>query len=156
MRNRSTKTNGFKAQSFRRLTRADLPTFDQEAKSLILAAMDIGCIGRISSKGHCILHNNTGGTASVPPNLTSQNRTAQNARADMRRLMVEHHAEVPSSDSTQGPSPAQESTVAQAFIQYSTAFTAWFDAQECSLPADALLKVTFDESGQPLFEVMPG
>ncbi|MFG3403724.1 hypothetical protein [Streptomyces sp. NPDC048142] len=156
MRNRSTKTNGFKAPSFRRLTRADLPTFDQEAKSLILAAMDIGCVGRISSKGHCILHNNTGGTASVPPNLTSQNRTAQNARADMRRLMAEHHAEVPSSDSTQGPRPAQEITVAQAFIQHSTTFAAWFDAQDGSLPADASLKVTFDEFDQPLFEIMRG
>lgn len=154
MRNRSTKMNGSKVPAFRRLTRADLPTFDQEAKSLILGAMDIGCVGRISSKGHCILHNNTGGTASVPPNLTSQNRTAQNARADMRRLMAEHHVDVPSSDSTQEPRPAQEITVAQGFIQHSTAFTAWFDAQEGSLPADTPLKVTFDESDQPHFEVI--
>lgn len=47
----------------------------------------------------------------------------------MRRLMAEHHAEVPSSDSTQEPRLAQEITVAQAFIQHNTAFTAWFDAQ---------------------------
>ncbi|MDX3020066.1 hypothetical protein [Streptomyces acidiscabies] len=154
MRNRSTKANGFKASPFRRLTRADLPTFDREAKSLVLAAMNIGCVGRISTKGHCILHNNTGGTASVPPNLTSQNRTAQNARADVRRLMAEHHADVPSSDSAQEPRPARETTVAQAFIQYSAEFTAWFDAREDSFPADTPLKVTFDESGRPLFEVI--
>lgn len=72
----------------------------------------------------------------------------------MRRLMAEHHAEVPSSDSTQEPRPAQEITVAQAFIQHSTAFTTWFDAQEGSLPADTPLKVTFDESGHALFEVI--
>lgn len=67
------------------------------------------------------MHNNNGGTASVPPNLTTQSRTAQNTSADMRRLMAEHHAEVPSSDSAQEPIPAQEITVAQAFIQHSTA-----------------------------------
>lgn len=53
MRNRSTKVNGPMAPAFRRLIRADLPTFDQAAKSLILGAVDIGCMGRISSKGHC-------------------------------------------------------------------------------------------------------
>ncbi|MFI1408794.1 hypothetical protein ACH4Y0_02470 [Streptomyces sp. NPDC020707] len=76
------------------------------------------------------------------------------ARADMRRLMAERHAEVPSSGSTQEPRPAQEITAAQAFIQHSTASTAWFDAQEGSLPADTPLKVAFDESDQPLFEVI--
>ncbi|MGW0577940.1 hypothetical protein ACWD25_18655 [Streptomyces sp. NPDC002920] len=44
--------------------------------------------------------------------------------------------------------------MAQAFIQRSTAFTGWFDAQEGSLPADTSLKVTFDESDQPHFEVI--
>ncbi|MFD4475907.1 hypothetical protein ACFWPU_07305 [Streptomyces sp. NPDC058471] len=68
--------------------------------------------------------------------------------------MVEHHAEVPSSDSNHEPRPAQEITVVQAFIQHSTAFTTWFDAQEGSLPADTPLKVTFDESGHALFEVI--
>ncbi|NUQ96166.1 MAG: hypothetical protein HOY79_06235 [Streptomyces sp.] len=68
--------------------------------------------------------------------------------------MAEHHAQVPSSDSTQEPRPAQEITVAQAFIQHSTAFTTRFDAQEGSLPADTPLTVTFDESGQALFEVI--
>ncbi|MFK0179647.1 hypothetical protein ACIQVR_27175 [Streptomyces xanthochromogenes] len=116
--------------------------------------MDIGCGGRISSKGHCIMHNSTGGTVTVPPNLPSQNRTAQNTKADMRRLMAEHHAEVPSSDSSQEPRPAQGITVAQAFIRYSTGFTAWFDAQEGSLPADTPLKATFDGSGHALFEVV--
>ncbi|MFI8089070.1 hypothetical protein ACIF9R_12240 [Streptomyces sp. NPDC086080] len=68
--------------------------------------------------------------------------------------MAEDHAEVPSSDSAQEPRPAQEITVAQAFIQHSTAFTAWFDTQEGSLPTDTPLKVTFAESDQPLFEVI--
>ncbi|MFE4332473.1 hypothetical protein ACFRQM_24535 [Streptomyces sp. NPDC056831] len=118
--------------------------------------MGIGCLGRISSKGHCILHNNTGSTASVPPNLTSQNRTAQNARADMRRLMAEHRVEAPLSGSTHEPRRAQEKTVSQAFVQYGARFSAWFDARPDGLPAGALLQVTFDESGQPLFEVMRG
>ncbi|MGW6602887.1 hypothetical protein [Streptomyces sp. NPDC055036] len=68
--------------------------------------------------------------------------------------MAEHHAEAPSSDFTQEPRAAPESTVGKAFVQHSTAFTAWSDAQEGSLPADTPLKVTFDEAGQPLFEVI--
>ncbi|MFE7114086.1 hypothetical protein ACFU99_01495 [Streptomyces sp. NPDC057654] len=155
MGNRSTRINGFNGPPFRRLTGADIPpAFDQEAKNLILAAMDIGCMGRISSKGHCILHNNADGTASVPPKLAQQNRTSQNTRANVRRLMNGHHAERPSSNSTPEPRPAQEITVAQAFLQHSTAFTVWFDAQGGSLPADTPLRVTFGESGQPLFEVV--
>ncbi|MFJ2420678.1 hypothetical protein [Streptomyces brevispora] len=146
--------NGFKAPAFRRLTRADLPTFDQEAKDLILKAMGIGCVGRISSKGHCILHSNTGGTTSIPPNLTSQNRTAQNARAGIRRLMAEHRTAAPLPGSAPEPRPVQKITVAEAFLQHSKAFTAWFDAREGSLPAEALLRVTFDASDQPQFEVI--
>ncbi|MFE4834477.1 hypothetical protein ACFRAU_07325 [Arthrobacter sp. NPDC056691] len=95
MRNRTPKANGLKAPSFRRLTRTDLATFDREAKDLIIASMQIGCLGRISSKGHCILRNNTGGTTSVPRNMTTSNRTAQNVRSDMRRIMAEHRPTSP-------------------------------------------------------------
>ncbi|MEU6263692.1 hypothetical protein [Saccharopolyspora shandongensis] len=154
MKNRSTKTNGFKTPSFRRLTGADLITFDREAKELILEAMEIGCLGRISSKGHCILRNNAGGTASVQPNLTSANRTAQNARADMRRLMAGHRHDTEPSASRPTPRQAHRMTVSQAFVEHSAAFSRWFDGLPGGLPADQLLNVTFDKTGQPVFETV--
>ncbi|MEV7952941.1 hypothetical protein [Streptomyces sp. NPDC088141] len=44
--------------------------------------------------------------------------------------------------------------MAQAFLKHSRAFTTWFDAREDSLPAEALLRVTFDAADQPRFEVI--
>ncbi|MGI8306992.1 hypothetical protein [Saccharopolyspora hattusasensis] len=154
MKNRSTKTNRFRSPSFRRLTGTDLITFDREAKDLIREAMEIGCLGRISAKGHCILRNNAGGTASVPPNLTSANRTAQNVRADMRRLLAGHRHDMEPSASRRTPRQAQRMTVSQAFVEYSAAFSRWFDGLPGGLPADQLLNVTFDKAGQPVFETV--
>jgi len=92
--------NGSK-DAFRTLGRGDLLGFDQEAKDLILEAMEIGCLGRVSTKGHCILRNNVGGTASIPRNMTAPNRTAQNARADIRRLMSAHRQQRKRADELQ-------------------------------------------------------
>lgn len=87
-----TKTHGKTTPAFGRLTNRDLTTFAQIAKELILEAIAKGCTGRISTKGHCILHNNTGGTASVPRNMTSPNRASQNSRAQIRKLLATHRS----------------------------------------------------------------
>lgn len=139
---------------FRKLTRDDLTTFDREAKDLILDAMSVGCLGRISGKGHAILRNNTGGTTSVPRNLTSQNRTAQNARADMRRLLAQHRREVPDAEQPlRAPTGPRQITVARAFTQYGSEFVRWLDEQG-GLPADALIDVEIPDSGTPQFRVV--
>lgn len=92
MRNRVTKANGQVRSMYRSLAREDLTAFDREAKDLTLAAMIVGCVGRISAKGHAILRNDAGGTASIPRNMTTPNRSAQNVRADIKRLLREHEA----------------------------------------------------------------
>lgn len=155
MTNRVTKGNGAGSSAFRRLTRADLVTFDREAKDLILEAMEVGCLGRVSAKGHAILRNNTGGTTSVPRNMTAPNRSAQNARADMRRLLAEHRPALEKPPSTRPPRRAQQMTVAQAFVEHGAAFSRWFDALPAGLRADQLLKVSFDEADAPSFEPVP-
>lgn len=91
MRNRVTKANEQVRSMYRSLAREDLTAFDRESKDLILAAMIVGCVGRISAKGHAILRN-AGGTASIPRNMTTPNRSAQNVRADIKRLLREHEA----------------------------------------------------------------
>lgn len=155
MTNRVTKGNGAGSSAFRRLTRADLVTFDREAKDLILEAMEVGCLGRVSAKGHAILRNNTGGTTSVPRNMTAPNRSAQNARADMRRLLAEHHPVLEKPTSTRVPRRAQQMTVAQAFVEHGAAFSRWFDALPAGLRADQVLKVSFEEADAPSFEPVP-
>ena len=75
---------------FGTLARSDLTTFDKEAKALILAAIEAGCIGRVSNRGHCILRNDAGQTTAVPRNMTTPNRSAQNAKAQVRRLLTDH------------------------------------------------------------------
>lgn len=127
MRNKITKNHSQGPTMFRRLTRADLITFDREAKDLILEAMDVGCLGRISSKGHCILRNNAGGSTSIPRNMSSPNRTAQNARADMKRLFAAH----------------------------GNTFSRWFDDLPGGLPADQLLEISFNETDEPFFNAVP-
>lgn len=149
MRNRVTKGNGQGSAAFRRLTRADLVTFDQEAKDLILEAMSIGCVGRVSSKGHAILRNNAGGSTSVPRNLTSPNRSAQNARADMKRLIADHRPDP--GPQQRVPCHPRRMTVAEAFVEHPTPFSRWFDALPGGLPADQQLDVSFDEAGEPSF-----
>lgn len=83
-----TKLNGAGAKSFVQLTRKDLSGFDKRAQDLIMDAIDHGCIGRVSAKGHCILRNSSGESAAVPRNMSSPNRTAQNSRAQVRRLLA--------------------------------------------------------------------
>lgn len=159
MTNRVTKGNRAGSSAFRRLTRADLATFDREAKDLILKAMEVGCLGRVSAKGHAILRNNTGGTTSVPRNMTAPNRSAQNARADMRRLLAEHRPTLetptPPPSSTRVRRPAQQMTVSQAFVEHGAAFSRWFDALPGGLRADQLLEVSFDEADAPSFDPVP-
>lgn len=123
------------AHAFRRLTRGDLTSFDREAKNLILEAMDAGCVGRVSARGHCILRNNAGGTTSIPRNLTSANRTAQNCRADMRRLLAEHRQEQAPKASLVRPT-GTTTTVSRAFVDYGAPFSRWFDQQSGGLSAD--------------------
>lgn len=73
---------------YRALRKKDLGGFDKDATSLILEAMDAGCSGKVSNRGHCILRNSAGGTAAIPKNLTAANRTARNARAQVARLIA--------------------------------------------------------------------
>lgn len=72
--------------SFGRLTKKDLRAFDELATELILEAIELGCQGRVSRRGHCLLRNADGETTAIARNLTSANRAAQNARAQIRRL----------------------------------------------------------------------
>lgn len=85
-------SNRQRSRKFTTLTRGDLLAFDSESTALILEAMSAGCVGRVSSKGHCILHNSTGNTASVSRNLKSLGRSAQNTRAAMKRFLEEQYA----------------------------------------------------------------
>lgn len=75
------------------LTRTDLRGFDKRATDLILTAIEAGCTGRVSSKGHVILHNRTGQTASVPRDLSKPNRTGANAVAAVSRLIAAQNSE---------------------------------------------------------------
>ncbi|WP_424863019.1 C2H2-type zinc finger protein [Streptomyces sp. MMS24-I29] len=157
MTKRVSRTNAPQPADLRRLTRSDLTAFDQEAKDLILEAMAIGCLGRVSSKGHCILRNNTGGSAAVPRSMPSSNRSAQNTRSDMRRLMAEHRrtGQPAASSRTPRTTPSpRRITVAQAFIEYGVAFSRWFDGLPSGLSADQLLDVVIGADGQPAFGVV--
>lgn len=75
------------------LTRTDLRGFDKRATDLILTAIEAGCTGRVSSKGHVILHNRTGQIASVPRDLSKPNRTGANAVAAVSRLIAAQNSE---------------------------------------------------------------
>jgi hypothetical protein len=155
MSGRVTKGNGQATSAFRQLTRADLGTFDREATELVLEAMRAGCVGRVSSRGHAILRNNAGGSVSVPRNMTSPNRTAQNARAEMKRLLGGHRADHAVSAADRRPRGKLQMTVAVAFVEHPAAFSRWFDAQAGGLPADQLIEVAFDGAGEPAFEPVP-
>ncbi|MFF1880238.1 hypothetical protein ACFVVC_02050 [Pseudarthrobacter sp. NPDC058196] len=155
MSGRVTKGNGQATSAFRRLTRADLVTFDREATDLVLEAMQAGCVGRVSSRGHAILRNNAGGSVAVPRNMTSPNRTAQNARADVKRLLTGHRSGDTASTADRTPRGRAQMTVAAAFVQHPSAFSRWFDAQPQGLPADQLIEVSFEEACEPVFQAVP-
>lgn len=75
--------------SWRVLTRGELKPFDTVAQDIILAAMNKGAKGRISTKGHVILRSPKGGTMAVSRNTSAGNRTAANCRADFKRLFAD-------------------------------------------------------------------
>jgi hypothetical protein len=81
------------------LTRTDLRGFDKQATDLILKAIEAGCTGRVSSKGHAILRNRTGQTASVPRDLSKPNRTGANTTAAVSRLITATRSD-PATDRT--------------------------------------------------------
>ncbi|UJW28827.1 hypothetical protein L3Q67_26565 [Saccharothrix sp. AJ9571] len=153
MTQRRTKANKPHPQAFRRLTRNELTTFDKEATDLILQAMEIGCLGRVSAKGHCVLRNNAGGSITVSRNLTSPNRTAQNARADLRRLIAEHRGNPDAPAAHRTPQQSQQMTVRQAFVEHGAAFSRWYADLPEGLPADQPLEITFDADARPVFAV---
>jgi hypothetical protein len=71
---------------FGKLDRSDLRGFDDRAQKVILDAMDRGGVGRISTKGHCIIRSPKGSTMSVSRNTASGNRGFQNMVANYRQL----------------------------------------------------------------------
>jgi hypothetical protein len=71
---------------YTKLTKADLRGFDAESTKLILWAIEQGATGKVSNRGHCILRGPDGRTTAVARKMTSQNRTAQNTRAQVARL----------------------------------------------------------------------
>lgn len=73
----------WRSERWRKLTRRDLATFDDSATAAVLAAMDRGGVGRISSKGHAILRSPNGRTMSVTPN---SNRSKQVVEINLRKL----------------------------------------------------------------------
>lgn len=75
---------------YRPLTPKDLAGFDERAREMVIKAIDAGCTGKVSRKGHVILRNDSGQTTAIPRNLTSPNRTAQNAAAQLERILRSH------------------------------------------------------------------
>lgn len=133
--------------SFGQLTHRDLKAFDQRATRLVLDAVAAGCSGRVSSKGHAILRNNAGQTASVPPTSASPNRSAQNTEAAIKRLLEGHAAAEPSSLPVTFASPI---TVVEALAAHGMAFSNWMDAQDGLGPHDEI-EVSPGPDGSPLF-----
>lgn len=71
------------------VSRKDLRGFDGEATRLLLWAQDQGARIRISKRGHAIVFGPNGRSTTIPPNMRSGNRSAQNARAAIARLFKE-------------------------------------------------------------------
>lgn len=72
------------------VSRSDLKGFDGEATRLILWAQEQGAQVRISKRGHALILGPNGGTAGVSPKSKSNNRSAKNTLADVRRLFKEN------------------------------------------------------------------
>ncbi|SIO87021.1 hypothetical protein [Nocardiopsis sp. JB363] len=141
-----------KRTKFGQLTHRDLRAFDQRSTDLVLAAMDAGCTGRVSSNGHAILHNSAGQTTSVPPNSVSLNRSAQNAAADLKRFL-EGHTTQPEA----APAPANPTspiTVVEALDRYGMTFSNWMDTNGELSPKDKI-EVVPAPDGSPLFSLLP-
>lgn len=71
-----------------KLTKRDLRGFRTEAVELILHAQEQGGRVKVSKRGHAIIAYR-GKTCSIARNLKLQTRTAQNARAAVKRLFRE-------------------------------------------------------------------
>lgn len=141
-----------KRTKFGQLTHRDLRAFDQRATDLVLTAMDVGCTGRVSSKGHAILRNSAGQTTSVPPTSISLNRSAQNAAADLKRFL-EGHATQPEASLTPTDltSPI---TVVEALDRHGMAFSNWMDTHGELSPEDKI-EVVPAHNGSPSFSLLP-
>lgn len=138
--------------SFGQLTHRDLKAFDQRAARLVLEAIDAGCTGRVSSKGHAILRNSGGQTACVPPNSIALNRSSQNTAADIKRLLEGHTTR---SKASPLPTPYDSPiTVAEALTAHGMAFSTWMDAQDGLCPDDEI-EVAAGPDGSPCFARLP-
>lgn len=150
--------------SYHVLTRAELRGFDEEATELVMTAIGHGCLGRLSSKGHVILRSPTGETTAIPRNMSAQNRTAQNARAAVKRLLREPIEPPATEDDALGSQKARARTqtqaprrltVNQAFRDHGAAFASWYAtyaaAHPLGLPAGSLLEVDLDDDAAPTF-----
>lgn len=73
-------TNGYV-----RLTRADLRNFDDRSKDLIIRAMEMGAVARITNKGHCIIKAPNGALVTVSGGLSKPNRSRNNTEAEFAR-----------------------------------------------------------------------
>lgn len=71
---------------YERIGKTDLRNFDNAAKELILWAQDQGARIKISNRRHAVILAPNGETSCVPRNLRLANRSAQNARAGVKRL----------------------------------------------------------------------
>jgi hypothetical protein len=71
------------------VTRADLRLFDRLAQDLLLQAQDAGCRIKVSRKGHALVYAPDGRSTAVARKMSVANRTAQNAKAGVARLLRE-------------------------------------------------------------------
>lgn len=96
----------WRSERWHRLTRRDLTSFDDHATSTVLAAMERGGVGRISTKGHAILRNpKTGETMGVAP---SSNKSKQVIAIRLRKLFPESDTTPDESASTRTiPAPRE-------------------------------------------------
>lgn len=155
-RKRTRKNSSADKPGYASLDRTDLSGFDAQATDLILEAMEAGCTGRISAKGHAILRNNIGDTASVSRHSAVQNRSAANTRSNVKRLIRMQ----PSSafgDLTPASDPAPEPeriTLDKAFSEYGKDFDRWFTAKKNGIPAGSQIDVAFDNHNNPKFSLV--
>ncbi|MFK0244547.1 hypothetical protein ACIQUM_07600 [Amycolatopsis azurea] len=138
------------------MTRDELGKFNDDARKLILQAMQAGCVGHITANGNCIVRNNTGGTVSVSRNRLSNTRRLQNVRRDLRALMENHHHAGDPVDAPRKSGAPEVMTVSRALVRHGAAFTRWLDAVPDGLQADQLVEITFDHTGHPTFTAPPG
>lgn len=73
------------AITYRRLMREDVVNFDKEATALVLWAGEYGWVGRISSKGHAIMHAPDGETSMSISRESLRGRSGRNQFAKFER-----------------------------------------------------------------------